>query len=122
QQSGEAPLPDFYRDFRVGFSQRSGPSREGQWIEPLRIILQTTDTYNSGHYAFVPEDLGLNAYLSGSGPAYAYGSRNGGYYPTGWLVWLEFDAQDVASDDASVEVITTDGQHVSVPFDLSALR
>lgn len=122
QQSGEAPLPDFYRDFRVGLSQRSGPDHDDRWIEPLRIILQSTDSFNSGHYAFIPEDLGLNSYLSGSGPAYAYGSGNGGYYPTGWLVWLEFDAQDVASDDASVEVITTDGQDVTVPFDLSTLR
>ena len=106
EQSGEAPLPDFYRDFRVRLSQK------GRWIEPLRIILQTTDTYNSGHYAFLPDDLGSFSYLGGADSG----------YPTGWLVWLEFDAADVASDDASVEVITTDGQHVSVPFDLSTLR
>lgn len=121
QESGDAPLPGFYRDFRVGLSQRSGPDREDHWIEPLHIILQSTDTFDSGHYAFIPEDLGANSYLFGSGPAYAHGSGNG-YYSSGWLVWLEFDAQDVASDHASVEVITTDGQDVIVPFDLSALR
>ncbi|HME10777.1 MAG TPA: hypothetical protein VKG25_27220 [Bryobacteraceae bacterium] len=122
EQSGDAPLPDYYRDFRVGLSQRSASSGEDHWIEPLRIILQSTATYNTGHYAFIPEDLGPYAAISGSGPAYAYGSGSTGYYSTGWLVWLEFDVDDVASDDASVEIITTDGQDIIVPFDLSHLR
>lgn len=122
EQSGsDQALPDFYRDFRVGLSQRSATTHEDRWIEPLRVLLQSTDTFNTGHYPFIPEDLGMVSYLSGSGPAYAYGSGNGGYYPTGWLVWLEYDAKDVASDDAQVEVITTDGQDVVVPFDLSRL-
>ncbi|MGB2643499.1 MAG: hypothetical protein WBG02_05510 [Candidatus Acidiferrum sp.] len=120
EQSGaDQPLPDFYRDFRVGLSQRSSPDREDHWIEPLRIILQATDTFNSGHFAFIPEDLGPFSYL---GAGYGYSSSSGYFTPTGWLVWLEYDAQDVASDDASVEVITTDGQDVVVPFDLSRLR
>jgi hypothetical protein len=29
---------------------------------------------------------------------------------TGWLVWLEYDARNIASDDAQVEVFTTDGR------------
>jgi hypothetical protein len=40
----------------------------------------------------------------------------------GWLVWLEYDAGDIASDDAQVEVFTTDGQHAVIPFDLARLR
>jgi hypothetical protein len=40
----------------------------------------------------------------------------------GAVVWLEFDARDVASTEASVEVDTPDGQHVAVRFDLSRLR
>jgi hypothetical protein len=124
QLSGrDEPLPDFYRDFRVGLSQRSAQSREDQWIEPLRIILQPSYIQNSNHFPFVPQDLGLFSYASANdASAYAYSTANGYVYPTGWLVWLVYDATDVASDDATVEVITTDGQHVSVPFDLSRLR
>ncbi len=123
QQSGDdQPLPDFYRDFRVGLYQRSAATREDQWIEPLRILLQPSYVQNSNHYPFIPEDLGLFSYAASDGSSYAYSSANGYVYPTGWLVWLVYDASDVASDDASVEVITTDGQHVSVPFDLSRLR
>jgi hypothetical protein len=122
QLSGEdKPLPDFYRDFRVGLSQRSGPDREDHWIEPLRIILQPSYIQTSSHYPFVPEDLDLVSSGAAIDVASAY-AANGYANPTGWLVRLIYDANDVASDDATVEVITTDGQHVSVPFDLSRLR
>jgi hypothetical protein len=136
QLSGrDEPLPDFYRDFRVGLSQRSPASREGQasneqdgsnrehWIEPLRIILQPSFIQNSNHYPFIPEDLGPFSYASATvGYSDAYSIGKGVIYPTGWLAWLIYDANDIGSDDATVEVITTDGQHVSVPFDLSRLR
>jgi len=119
----DQPLPDFYRDFRVGLSQRSAASHEDQWIEPLRIILQPSFIQNSNHYPFIPEDLGFFSFAAASeNSALAFSSATGFVYPTGWLVWLVYDAGDVASDDASIEVITTDGQHVSVPFDLSRLR
>jgi hypothetical protein len=124
QLSGrDEPLPDFYRDFRLGLSQRSAQSREEQWVEPFRIILQPSFIQASNHYPFIPEDLGLISSASASvGYSDAYSIGNGFVYPTGWLVWLVYDASDVASDNATVEVITTDGQHVSVPFDLSRLR
>jgi hypothetical protein len=40
----------------------------------------------------------------------------------GVVVWLEFDARDVASTETSIEVDTPDGQHVAVRFDLTRLR
>ncbi len=123
QLSGrDEPLPDFYRDFRVGLSQRSADTREDQWIEPLHILLQPSYVQNSNHYPFIAEDLGLFSAAPYDGSSLAYSSKTGYIYPTGWQAWLVYDAADVASDDATVEVITTDGQHVSVPFDLSRLR
>jgi len=123
QLSGrDEPLPDFYRDFRVGLSQRSAQSREEQWVEPFRILLQPSYVQNSNHYPFIPEDLGFFSYVAADSSSYGYSAGNGFVYPTGWLVWLVYDASDVASDDSTVEVITTDGQHISVPFDLSRLR
>ncbi len=117
----DEPLPDFYRDFRVGLFQHSGPDREEHWIEPLHILLQPSYVQNSNHFPFIPEDLGLASYAAAN-DANTYSSSTGYIYPTGWQAWLVYDAADVASDDATVEVITTDGQHVSVPFDLSRLR
>jgi hypothetical protein len=123
QSITDQPLPDFYRDFRVGLSQRSGPDREDQWIEPLRVILQPSYVQSSNHLPFIPEDLGFFSYAAGPGySSFAYSASNGFVYPTGWLVWLVYDAHDVASDDAQVEVITTDGQHAVIPFDLARLR
>jgi hypothetical protein len=40
----------------------------------------------------------------------------------GAVVWLQFDARDVASTEASVEVDSPDGQHVVAVFDLARLR
>jgi hypothetical protein len=122
EHSGEdRHVPDFYRDFRAGLSQRSGSSHDDLWIEPLHIILQLSFTQTPNHYPFISEDLGLFSYRDDIS-FYAYSSANGFVYPIGWLVWLVYDAGDVASDDAKVEIITTDGQHISVPYDLSRLR
>ena len=40
----------------------------------------------------------------------------------GALLWLVCDAHDLASESASVEVFTPDGQHIVTTFDLSTLR
>jgi len=112
-----APRADFSHDFRAGLTQKD------QWVEPLRIIIQPTATPNTGHYPFAPPDLAGHSYFpSSSGPVYAYYGGRGRSCLTGWLVWLEYDAREIASDDAQVEIFTTDGQHVLVPFDLSRLR
>ena len=58
-----------------------------------------------------------------SGSSNGRGSSHGcAYCFIGWDVWLQYDASDVRSDDATVEVLTTDGQHIAVLFDLSHLR
>src|SRR5580700_4165703 len=97
----DQPLPDFYRDFRVGLSQRTATTHEDHWIEPLRILLQPSYVQNSNHYPFIPQDLGLFPYASANG-ANVSSAANGYVYPTGWLVWLVYDATDIASDDAFV--------------------
>jgi len=40
----------------------------------------------------------------------------------GQNVWLEFDAKDVASDLATVEVVTPEGKPIKAAFDLKKLR
>lgn len=40
----------------------------------------------------------------------------------GATVWLEYDAQDVASDDTVVEVITPESKTITADFDLKKLR
>jgi hypothetical protein len=51
-----------------------------------------------------------------------YSGDEGGTSLSGATIWLEFEVQDLVSDDATVEVDTPDGQHVAVTFDLSKLR
>lgn len=50
------------------------------------------------------------------------GKGGGGSRPTGFIVWLEYDASNLASTEAIVEIDTPDGQHVVASFDLSRLR
>lgn len=40
----------------------------------------------------------------------------------GATVWLEYDAKDVASDAATIEVVTPDSKTISAVFDLKKLR
>jgi hypothetical protein len=42
--------------------------------------------------------------------------------PVGGKIWLEFDGENIDTADATVEVLTPDGQDLHVPFDLSRLR
>jgi hypothetical protein len=119
EHNSGTPRPNYYRDFRAGLSQKD------HWIEPLSIQIIPTGWQASGHVPFwdfspaasaSPAFFG-NGYFSANGPFSGYD-----YCFIGWFVWLQYDASDVDSDDATVEVLTTDGQHISVPFDLSRLR
>lgn len=114
KKPGRSASPNFDRDFRVGLSQ------DGEWIKPLSIQIMPTYTPAIGHYPFLPPNDDPSYLAPPQGEGYYAGTGN--YCALGWLVWLAFDARDVASDDAQVEVLTTDSQHVVVPFDLSRLH
>jgi hypothetical protein len=115
----ESPRPDYFRDFRAGLSQKE------QWIEPLSIQLVATGWPATGHVPF--SNFLPTAFLS---PASFHGgfsnsrgsSRGYAWCFVGWDVWLQYDASDVDSANAAVEVFTTDDQHIAVPFDLARLR
>lgn len=115
--SSSEPRPDYHRDFRAGLSQK------GEWIEPLSIQLAVAGWPAIGHVPFPDYTPFLSPVSFHSVSRGSSGSYQGsGYCFLGWNVWQQYDASDVDSTDATVEVITTDGQHVSVPFDLSRLR
>ncbi len=119
KRAAETQRPDYYRDFRAGITQKD------QWIEPLSIQIVPAGWQRSGHVPF--SDFFFAPFLSPasfhSGSSNGRGSSHGcAYCFIGWDVWLQYDASDVASDDATVEVLTTDGQHIAVLFDLSHLR
>jgi hypothetical protein len=95
---------DFWTAFRVGLSQKD------QWIEPRDIRGEPTyfQRLFRGEPVITPN--------SGTSSGLPTGDM------TGAFVWVEFDARDVASEPARVEVLTPDGQRVVVDFDLSSLR
>ena len=62
----------------------------------------------------------MDARSADATPIYGDSNYNGGL--EGTVVWLDYDAKDITSDPASVEVVTPAGQHVVATFDLSKLR
>jgi len=119
KRSSEDPRPDYHRDFRAGLSQKD------QWIEPLSIELVATGWPATGHVPFSNFlASALHSRVSFRNASFKGRSSSRGYdwCFIGWDVWLQYDAGDVDSGDATVEVFTSDGQHVVVPFDLSRLR
>lgn len=120
-KQGSSARPDYYRDFRAGLSQKD------EWIEPLSIQLVAAPWPATSHVPFLdflpaaPRFTPASFNTTSFSGNHFFGGQNY-YWFIGWYVWLQYDASDVASDDASIEVFTTDGQHVAVPFDLSRLR
>lgn len=92
---------DFWKDFYISLRQRD---RE---IEKLSIRGEPQYQFQKNGPTGFP--------INGQADA-----RNSVLY--GALVWLEYDAAAVASDDAQIEILTPDGQHVVATFDLSRLR
>jgi len=103
-RSVDAPQrANFSRDFRIGLSQKN------QWLEPVDDHHELTNTLPTGHFPFDPDGMG----------SWIYASDN---IPNGWLVWLQFDARDLADENAQVEIFGPNDLHLVAPFDLARLR
>ena len=100
---------DFAQDFRIAIVQ--GDRR----IEPLNTECHLTNTPGSGHFPFDPDGFAAWMHPGNFGRGYAS--------VTGWLVWLQFDAQDISSsDDAQIDIAGPDNLHLAAKYDLGRLR
>lgn len=123
KQAPDATPPDYHRDFRAGLSLKD--DKEEHWIEPLSIQILPTYWQASAHVPFTtlfPFGFSRTSSASAGVSDFANYTGNGWCCFVGWYVLLMYDANDISSDDATVEILTTDGQHIAVPFDLSRLR
>lgn len=103
-RSADAPQrANFSRDFRIGLSQKD------QWLEPVDDHHELTNTFPTGHFPFDPDALGSWIYANDS-------------IANGWLVWLQFDAKDLADDATQIEIFGPNDMHLIAAFDLSRLR
>ncbi len=100
---------DFWRDFQFILSQEVKPA------EPRR-----DSASNSVDHQEEVERRVMDVRWADSTPIYSNSEFNGGL--AGAVVWLDYDAKDITSDSASVDVVTPGGQHVVAAFDLSKLR
>lgn len=58
----------------------------------------------------------------GTHMSFGGGKGGGGSRPTGFIIWQEYASANLESSEATVEIDTPDGQHISATFDLSRLR
>jgi hypothetical protein len=55
-------------------------------------------------------------------PVYSTPTKDAPSVLDGAVVWLEYDAKDVASEPVTVDVLTPDSKTISTMFDLKKLR
>ena len=92
------------------YSSNQVPGQTGTWKDFQVRLTQDGKTLESRSVKYEGTRIGNG------------GGKGGGSRPTGFIIWVEYDAHDLTSDDATVEVDTPDGQHVVATFDLTRLR
>lgn len=103
----------------VGYTPTYGP---GFPYSPNKVPGQT-GTWKDFQVRFSQKENAIEPRsISYEGTRIGTGGKGGGSRPTGFIIWLTYDAAQLTSSDASVEVDTPDGQHVTATFDLSRLR
>jgi hypothetical protein len=85
------------------------------------ITLRPGDFWQTFNIGLSQNDQWIEPVHRHGEPTFAATEQGGGSM-TGALVWLEFDAHEVASEVVTAEVFTPDGQHVLTTFDLAVLR
>jgi hypothetical protein len=122
-----AQRADFSQDFRISFMQSD------RRIEPLSVQFHLTNTPTGGHFPFDPDGVGAWVHTGYHGNFSNFGGNvsnvasnygNGrGSVASGWLVWLEFDANDISSsDDVQLDIFGPNDLHLAAKYDLSKLR
>ena len=91
------------------YSPNNAPGRTGTWKDFQVRLSQKENTIEPRSVSYEGTRIGT-------------GGKGGGSRPTGFIIWLTYDAAQLTSSDASIEVNTPDGQHVTATFDLSRLR
>jgi hypothetical protein len=93
------------------YSPKQVPGQTGTWKDFQVWLTQDGKSLESRSVRYEGTRIGTGG-----------GKSGGGSRPTGFIVWLEYEASNLASTDAAVKTDTPDGQHVVATFDLSRVR
>jgi hypothetical protein len=93
------------------YSPNEVPGQTGTWKDFQVRLTQNGKSFESRTVRYEGTRMGTGG-----------GKGGGGSRPTGFIVWQEYDAPNLTSTDATVEIDSPDGQHVVASFDLSRLR
>ena len=84
------------------------------------ISLRSVDFWQAFNTGLSQNDQWIEPLSRDGEPIYSHSEDNGAMI--GAYIWVTYDAHDVSSDEATAEIFTPDGQHVTSTFDLSKLR
>jgi hypothetical protein len=91
------------------YSSDKVPGQTGTWKDFQARLSQKENTIEPRNVSYEGTRIGTSG-------------KGGGSQPTGFIIWLVYDAAQLTPSDASVDVDTPDGQHLTATFDLSRLR
>jgi hypothetical protein len=87
------------------------------------ITIRSEDFWQSFKVGLLQNDHWIEPLSHEGEPIYIAAHAQGtGSILDGAYIWLTFDAQDIASNTATAEIITPEGQHIATDFDLATLR
>jgi len=84
------------------------------------ISLRSQDFWQAFNTGLSQKDQWIEPLSREGEPIYSRSEDSGAM--VGAYIWVTYDAHDVSSDEATAEIFTPDGQHVTSTFDLSKLR
>lgn len=102
--------------------QESGPASTPAPTQDQKKALRPENFWQNFQIAMKQHNNTLSTRSIHNKPIYSAASKDAPSVLDGATVWLEYDAKNVASEPATVEIMTPDSKTISANFDLQKLR
>jgi hypothetical protein len=102
--------------------QDSGPASAPAPTQEQKKAIRPENFWQNFRIAMKQGDRTLTPGSVQNKPIYSAASKDAPSVLDGATVWLEYDAKSVASEPATVEIVTPDSKTISATFDLQKLR
>lgn len=102
--------------------QESGPASPPAPTQDQKKAIRPENFWQNFQISMKQRDKTLISRSIHNKPIYSAPSKDAPSVLDGATVWLEYDAKNVASEPARVEIVTPDSKTISATFDLQNLR
>ena len=102
--------------------QESGPASAPAPTQDQKKAIRPENFWQNFQIAMKQHNNTLSTRAIHNKPIYSAASKDAPSVLDGATVWLEYEAKNVASESATVEIVTPDSKTISANFDLQKLR